>query len=62
MDIKEIIKTYGLIDYYDMNSGRIFHNGQYTYDPKTNVSEIPVSEFDNVIGYVKVEGDIADLA
>lgn len=57
MDIKEIIKTYGKNDYYEMQTGRIFHLSQMKYHLYDNTTRIPVSENGNLIGEIKVKGD-----
>lgn len=62
MKLEEIIKTYGKVDYYDMNSGKTFHISRYTYNSETNKSEIPVSRDGEMIGSVKIDGYVEDLA
>ena len=38
MDIKDIIKTYGKNDYYEMNTGKIYHLSKMT---KIDVNKKP---------------------
>lgn len=59
MDIKEIYKTYGKVDYMDMNCpGRIYHFTQMEYHLYNNETHIPVSENGIIVGVVKVEGNL----
>jgi len=63
MDIKNIIRDYGIsANYYEMNTGRIFHFTEYTYDSESNKSSIPVSCDGDYIGSITVDGDIKDIA
>ena len=58
MDIKDIIKSYGFNDYYEMNTGRIFHLSDIQYDKKRDISKIPVTQDEEFIGYINIPGDI----
>ena len=58
MDIKEIIKTYGKNDYYDMKTGRIYHISTMQYHLCDNTTHIYVSKNGDTIGIVKIEGDL----
>ena len=53
MRLEEIVKTYGWNDYYEMGTGRIFMLSQAKEICK-GVSEVPVSQDGEIIGYVKV--------
>lgn len=57
MDITEIIKTYGKNDYYEMQTGRIFHLSQMKYHLYDNTTRIPVSGNGNLTYEIKVKGD-----
>lgn len=62
MDIKDIIKTYGKNDYYDMNTGKIYHLSQMSYHLFDNTTRIPVSEEGQIIGEVRLEGNYEIMA
>ena len=60
-NLKEIAKMYGSgIDYYDMNSGRIYHLSQSTYDAKNNTTSVPVTVDGDFIGNATMEGKIEE--
>ncbi len=58
MDIKDIIKSYGYNDYYEMNSGRIFKLSDIQYDKERDISKVPVTKDEEFIGYINIPGDI----
>lgn len=58
MDIKEIIKTYGKNDYYEMQTGRIFQLSKMEYHLYSNETWIPVLENGKVIGCIKEKGNL----
>lgn len=58
MDIKDIIKSYGYNDYYEMNSGRTFQLSDIQYDKERDTSKIPVTQDEEFIGYINIPGDI----
>lgn len=58
MDIKEIYEMYGKVDYYEMQTGRIYHFSRMEYHLFNNQTYIPVSENGIEIGVVKVEGNL----
>ena len=60
MDIKRIIDQYGLNDYYEMATARIFKLSQANYDSKNNVSIIPVIQDGDYIGNIQVPGNIKE--
>lgn len=61
MDIKEIIKTYGKVDYYEMRTGRIFKLSEMKYDEKNDETIIPVNIDGDTYNVIKVPGDATKL-
>lgn len=62
MDIKDIVKMYGKVDYYEMQTGRIYHLSQMSYHLFDNTTRIPVSENGRIIGEIKLEGNYETMA
>ena len=62
MDIKDIIKTYGKNDYYEMNTGKIYHLSKMSYHLFNNTTWIPVSENGELVGEIKLEGNYEIMA
>ena len=58
MDLKEVIKMYGWVDYLDIHTNRIYHLGNSSYNVDTNKTEVPVSEDGTLIGVVNLSGDV----
>lgn len=61
MDIKDIIKSYGLNDYYEMSSARIFKISQAKYNKETNKTSIPVTRDGDFLGTIEIDGDIKEI-
>ena len=57
MMLEDVAKKYGMYDYYDNMSGRIFHLGSAYYDECNNQTVVPVSECGKVIGTTRMEGN-----
>lgn len=57
MRLEDIADMYGMNDYYDNISGRIFHLSQAHYDECNNQTVVPVSEGGKVIGTTRMEGN-----
>jgi hypothetical protein len=58
MTVEQIIEMYGKnTDYYDQVSGRIYHISQMEYHLFDNSTYVPVSEFGEMIGIVKLKGN-----
>lgn len=59
MKLEQIIEMYGRSDYMDMNCpGRIYHLSKMEYHPNDGNTHVPVSENGEVIGIVKLKGDL----
>lgn len=57
MKIEEIIETYGKNDYYEMSTGRIFKLSEMSYNPFLDITNIPVFENGEFIGFINLMGD-----
>ena len=57
MSIEEIVKKYGKNDYFDMNTGIIYHLSNMSYHLYGNVTKIPCTKDGEFIGNVEVKGD-----
>ena len=54
MSLEEIAKTYGMNDYYDMYTGKVYHLSR-AIDNGDDTLNIPVSECGKLIGYAKMD-------
>ena len=57
MTLESIAKTYGMNDYYDMNTGRTYQLSKAFEDETDELFEtlsVPVLENGNLIGYAKM--------
>lgn len=54
MTLQRFVDTYGCVDYYEMNTGRVFHLSDVKNEPD-GIVKVPVSEDGNFIGYAEVK-------
>ena len=55
MKLEQIIEMYGWNDYYDMNTGYIYHLSE-AMDNGDGTSKIPVTSNGRLIGYATMKG------
>ena len=58
MDIKEIIKTYGKYDYYEMSTGKLYRLSEMEYSLYHNKTIIPVTRPDGTTERIGIEGNL----
>lgn len=54
MKLEDIAKSYGMNDYYDMNTGRIYKLSEAT-DAGDGKLSVPVEENGRIIGYATMD-------
>lgn len=54
MRLEEIARMYGMNDYYDMHTGRVYHLSEAT-DNGNGTQSVPVTQSGDLIGYATME-------
>ena len=57
MRLESIVNMYGMNDYYDIMSGRVFHLSEAHYDKQADETVVPVSECGKEIGVTRMKGN-----